>query len=315
MAGNLKESLEGLGTGLLGGLVIGMVESDWVRVLIVLALIAYAGKTGQKNNVISTGSSFRISLTGIAAFVAILAGLYISGQQLFEVSPKESVERWVRAGYSPAKAREMYLKKLDLEGWKSASPSSPVLPLLQSLPKPEGFDSLSSNTDNILISRIDSLQAMLMRLMTGENTPQNGNLVTNTLASNLFSSRSSEDFCQELDPDAYPDTLSYYDAIDQSGLEELKALTIADSSLSSAKRFELAKLMWRLICTIESDTATNWAQITDPELQGNDPEKMHLVYKSQDSRVFGSISDWVKINIKKQNDFFVKLNALIKRIS
>ena len=113
MSDSLKESLEGAGIGLLGGLVIGISEAEWLRIAIALALITYAGNFLRGNTTGSPGNSLRIAFTGIGAFYAILIGLYINGQHLFDQTPKKTIDEWINAGYSPQQSRFLYLKQME----------------------------------------------------------------------------------------------------------------------------------------------------------------------------------------------------------
>ena len=129
MSVKLKESLEGAGIGLVAGLVIGISQAEWLRVVLALALIAYAGKVLQGNKPVSAGGSYKAAFTGIASFFAILIGLYIHGQQLFEHSPKEAINTWIEAGYSPQQSRALYLKLWEREMLKE----NPVPPHMDTL--------------------------------------------------------------------------------------------------------------------------------------------------------------------------------------
>jgi hypothetical protein len=149
MAINLKDSIEGAGIGLLGGLVIGISDADWLRLAIVFALIAYTGKDLFGSKTGSAGNSYKITFTGMASFLAVMIGLYINGQQLFRDSPKEAVAEWINAGYSPVQARVLYLKQMK----KDVENKNTMSPLMQSLIKTiitsSGRDSLSSGRDSI----------------------------------------------------------------------------------------------------------------------------------------------------------------------
>jgi hypothetical protein len=314
MANNLKESLEGAGIGLLGGFVIGIIEADWIRMIIALALIGYAGKVLTGRNETSVRDSYRLAFTGVAAFLAIFAGLYINGLKLFKQTPKEIISSWVNAGYNPSQARELVLKQINLELQNNTAASQPEQTIVQKFTDPSGTGSLSHGSDSIM-NRIDSLQSMVNKLMSGGSTIAEGKSMLNTVASNLFSSREQQDLCQKLDPDAFPDTAGYFTAIKNEGIDELNALVITDTAPGFPERYQLARLAWRLICTIENDTLIHWAEITDPKSQGYDPEKMHQVYDSQAKPVFGKLSEWSRTNSKNQVNFFIKINALIRRIA
>jgi len=89
----------------------GISEADWIRLAIALSLIAYAGKKFKEKDQESTGNSFRLAFMGFAASVALLAGLYINGYHLLDLTPKESVYLLIDAGYSQEQSREIYLEQ------------------------------------------------------------------------------------------------------------------------------------------------------------------------------------------------------------
>lgn len=103
--------MEGAGLGLLGGLVIGISEAEWLRLAITLALIAYAGQALKENKSDTAGNSYRLAFAGFASFLAVLAGLYLNGQQVFRQTPRETVALLTEAGYTPEEARKIYLKQ------------------------------------------------------------------------------------------------------------------------------------------------------------------------------------------------------------
>jgi len=47
---------------------------------------------------------YRISTMGLAAYLAVITGIYVNGHQLFEKSPKDAIAAYVNAGYSPVQA-------------------------------------------------------------------------------------------------------------------------------------------------------------------------------------------------------------------
>lgn len=150
MVNNLKHIIEGTGIGLLGGLLIGITESDWIRLLIAIALFASTGislKGAILKKDISPGQSF----TGIAAFVAVLVGLYFNGQQTFKLSPSDAVSKWEKAGFSPEQARAMYLKNWELEKQQDSEPSPAVQVMIKSIIDRKGSDSIAvkENKDSI----------------------------------------------------------------------------------------------------------------------------------------------------------------------
>jgi hypothetical protein len=150
MIKNLNDSLEGAGIGLLAGLVIGISDSDWIRLAIVFALFAYAGKDLLRNKKDSTDSSYKTTFTGIASFLAVIIGLYINGQRLFRESPKEAVSEWINAGYSPEQARVLYLKKIEKDHENKDSVSPLMQSLIQTIIKSSGKDSLPAGKDSII---------------------------------------------------------------------------------------------------------------------------------------------------------------------
>ena len=150
MVKSLKESLEGTGIGLLGGIVIGISEADWLRLAIALALIAYAGKNLKRTESGSSGHSDRITFTGIAAFIAVVIGLYINGQQLFIQPPNAAITAWIDAGYSPSQARVLYLKNMQTHKEKNRKESPLMQSLIHTIITPASMDSLSPGKDSIL---------------------------------------------------------------------------------------------------------------------------------------------------------------------
>ena len=124
MTGNLKDSLEGAGIGLLGGLVIGIVDADWIRLAIALALIAYAGSGVPGKTPVTIGRSVKTIYMGLASFLAVLVGLYINGNQVFNETPKEAVGKYMKAGYSPEQARILFLREIIKENDSNDTDSS-----------------------------------------------------------------------------------------------------------------------------------------------------------------------------------------------
>jgi hypothetical protein len=149
MTDNLKNSLEGAGIGLLGGLVIGIVDADWLRLAILLALFAYAGKGFLGKTTSPSGNTYKTTFTGIASFFAVIIGLYINGQQLFRESPKEAVYEWINAGYSPEQARVLYLKQFEKEVKNDTAVSPFMQSLIQAIVTSSGRDSLVAVKDSI----------------------------------------------------------------------------------------------------------------------------------------------------------------------
>ena len=146
---NLKDLLEGAGIGLLGGIVIGISEADWLRLAIVFALFAYAGKDLLRNKTGSAIDTYKTTFTGIAAFLAVMIGLYINGQQLFRESPKEAVSEWINAGYSPEQSRVLYLKQMEKETKNDTAVSPIIQSLIQRILTSSGRDSLLTGKDSI----------------------------------------------------------------------------------------------------------------------------------------------------------------------
>jgi hypothetical protein len=312
MKGSLKESLEGAGIGLLGGLVIGISDADWLRLAISLALLTYAGIALKKNGS-SSADSFRIATMGLTAFLAIFLGLYVNGHLLFEKTPKDAIARWINAGYSPAEARELYLKQMDFNMQKAALSSSEGRMAFQALMARNGSDSLTSGSDSI-VSRFDSLQALLTRFLGGVSIDGNSSSSINPLKY-LFSSRLTANLCDQLDLYQFPDTASCFEAFQNTGIEELKTLILADSTLGTVNRYELARLLWKMSCTIESDTITKWANLTDPLKQNNNTGKIQHVYQSMEDPVFSQISEWIRLKSKDQIAYYTMIHAFIRRLS
>ncbi|NTW24956.1 MAG: hypothetical protein HGA37_09665 [Lentimicrobium sp.] len=167
----MKEKLAGAGIGLLGGLIIGITDSEWIRLIIVFALIAFTGKSLKEtlqHGDVSPGQS----LVGIAAFLAVIIGLYINGQQLFKQSPSATVDKWVKAGFSPPEARAMYLKQWELENLQDNEPSAATQAMLKSfLDRIDSEEKSKSaeQTDNT--SRPDSLQEEPALTDSGDEMP------------------------------------------------------------------------------------------------------------------------------------------------
>lgn len=132
MGKNIRQILEGTGIGLLGGLLIGIADSDWIRLLIALVLFALTGKS-LRDSILKADSSPGQSYAGIAAFFAVLVGLYINGQETFRQLPANVVEKWVNAGFTPEEARAMYLKQWEWENQKDDEPSTAVQGMIKSI--------------------------------------------------------------------------------------------------------------------------------------------------------------------------------------
>lgn len=122
--------MEGAGIGMLGGLVIGISDADWIRLAIVLALIAYAGNALKTNKPNPAGNSYKYALTGFAAFFALIAGLYLQSHQVFEQSPREAITLLTEAGYSPSQARDIYLKQIEWSNSKQDLPAPSIRSIL-----------------------------------------------------------------------------------------------------------------------------------------------------------------------------------------
>lgn len=132
MGKNIRQILEGTGIGLLGGLLIGIADSDWIRLLIALVLFAITGKS-LRDSILKADTSPDQSYAGIAAFFAVLVGLYINGQETFRQLPANVVEKWVNAGFTPEEARAMYLKQWEWENQKDDEPSTAVQGMIKSI--------------------------------------------------------------------------------------------------------------------------------------------------------------------------------------
>jgi hypothetical protein len=155
--GKFRETLEGTGIGLLGGLLIGLSDADWLRLAIALALFAYTGST-RKNLIPETATdSYRKTFTGISAFVAVLAGLYLNGQQIFEKTPGEAVSALTEAGYTPSQAREIYKQQVENQMSATASPSPSINKIIDAYSRDTATDSLSANTKSTFPEN-DSIQ-------------------------------------------------------------------------------------------------------------------------------------------------------------
>lgn len=135
--------LEGIGLGLLVGLVIGLSDADWIRLLLVIVLIAFTGKS-MKNALLNSETDQRFSFTGISAFFAVVLGLYISGQQYFRQSPSEIVTTLIQAGYTPSQAREIYVKRLDKELKAAAAPAINLPEIIKSVLNQNDTDTLNA---------------------------------------------------------------------------------------------------------------------------------------------------------------------------
>ena len=315
MAYNLRASLEGAGIGFFGGLVIGISEADWLRFAIAIALITYAGKALQKNESNhQAAGSYRLAFTGLASFLAILIGLYITGFQVLNQTPKDAVTMWVNAGFTPAQAREIYLKQTNLKLQQINKNDRPAKEIISRMINPENSDFISGNKDSLSI-RVDSLQALLNLLLADGSTSLEIAGNESSLESNLFSSNETQNLCAQLDPDFYPDTLSYFEAIRNTGIAELEALIFDDPGQKQKSRHKLAGLIWLLACTIESDTQTNWAEITDPVNAGNEPGKMHEIYNAQENQLFNKLSEWITSNSDKPEVYFNQIHTLIRILS
>lgn len=314
MAYNLRASLEGAGIGFFGGLVIGISEADWLRFAIAIALITYAGKALQKNESNQAAVSYRLAFTGLASFLAILIGLYVNGFQVLKQTPKDAVTLWVNAGFTPAQAREIYLKQTNLKLQQINKNDRPAKAMISQITDPENLD-LSSGSKDSLSIRVDSLQALLNLLLTDGSSSTGIAGDGSSLESNLFSSNETQNLCSQLDPDMYPDTLNYFEAIRNTGIAELEVLIFDDPIQKQSNRYKLAGLIWLMACTIESVSQTNWADITDPANAGNDPGKMHELYKAQENQLFTMLSEWIASYSDKPEVYFNQIHILIKYLS
>lgn len=151
MGKNIRQILEGTGIGLLGGLLIGIADSDWIRLLIALVLFALTGKS-LRDSLLKADTSPVQSYAGIAAFFAVLVGLYINGQETFRQLPANVVEKWVNAGFTPEEARAMYLKQWEWENQKDDEPSTAVQGMIKSILDRMGVEgNASEKTDEPVI--------------------------------------------------------------------------------------------------------------------------------------------------------------------
>ncbi len=156
MLKNLKQLFEGAGIGLLGGLLIGITDSDWIRLVIVLALFALTTKT-LKDFILKAETHTGQSFTGIAAFLAVLVGLYFNGHQTFVQSPSDAINKFRHAGFSPEEARALYLKQWEWENQKDKEPSVAVQAIIKSILDKTGSESPASN-ENVEAEQQDTLQ-------------------------------------------------------------------------------------------------------------------------------------------------------------
>ncbi|KAF0198473.1 MAG: hypothetical protein FD166_1114 [Bacteroidetes bacterium] len=148
MLKNARELTAGAGIGLLGGLVIGITDYDWIRLAIALTLIAYSG--GLKKQLVNVETNhLNRTLTGFTAFLAVLAGLYLNKQQVFEQSPREAVNALTEAGYSPSEAREFYLKQVLLEKARLDSASPSLQSIVNAFAEPDIYDTILKVSDTI----------------------------------------------------------------------------------------------------------------------------------------------------------------------
>ncbi|MBK7029090.1 MAG: hypothetical protein IPH45_07700 [Bacteroidales bacterium] len=307
----LKDSLEGLGIGIIAGLVIGLTDNDWIRMTLAIALITYAGRALGNYTQNLPGPSYRIAFMGIFASIAVLAGLYIQGQHLFRETPLKSIEKWVKAGYTPIQARQLYLESLQPDAHQRETAANTFQKSVPIQPDSTGLANISILKDSLL-GQIDTLKSLLSHILAGEK-PESS--LVSTVASNLFSSRSSEPLCETLDPGLNEDTLSYISSFQTSGFTELESIQILHPSKGSEELYELATLFWRLICTLESDARTPWAELTDPARYGDDAVKLHEAYQGQERKVFGLLSAWLSKHASNQLEGFRAIHALISKKS
>jgi hypothetical protein len=154
MTKNIRQILEGTGIGLLGGLLIGISDSDWIRLLIALVLIALTGKS-LKDSILKAETSPGQSYAGIAAFFAVLVGLYINGQETFRQLPATVVEKWIEAGFSPEEARAMYLKQWEWENQKDTEPSVAVQAMIKSILDRMGVESKAAENKDVPVNETE----------------------------------------------------------------------------------------------------------------------------------------------------------------
>lgn len=147
---------EGAGIGLLAGLLIGITNSDWVRLIILLALFALANKS-LKNFILKAETPAGYSFTGIAAFLAVMVGLYLNGHQTFKQSPAEAINKFRNAGYSPEEARALYLKQWEWENQKDSEPSAAVQAIIKSILDKTGSE-MPATEETVEPEQSDTLQ-------------------------------------------------------------------------------------------------------------------------------------------------------------
>ena len=153
---NLKQLFEGAGIGLLAGLLIGITDSDWIRLVILLALFALASKS-LKGFILKAETPTGQSFTGIAAFLAVMVGLYFNGHQTFRQSPAEAINKFRNAGFSPEEARALYLKQWEWENQKDSEPSAAVQAIIKSILGRTESETPASE-ENVETEQSDTLQ-------------------------------------------------------------------------------------------------------------------------------------------------------------
>ena len=310
MSNSTKQSLEGIGLGLITGLVIGISESDWLRVLIALSLIAFALKTLNVSENTPANHSYRIAFLGISSFLSVLFGLYIHEQQIFKPSPKDEMAYWLKAGFTPAQAREQWMKQKAMSLLSSNTTDTKSKTIIQSF---SSIISPDSSATLSLSARLDSLQALVNQFSTGNNVSMGAITgIKEKVSKNLFSSSLSEKLCPRIDPDASSNAKMYFETIKNTEVEELINLTLKDTAINAETRYVFAKLLWDVICTVESDKSTDWLKITNTEMQ--DAESMEKAYNSQINPGFGKVADWISKNAKDKIAYYAMLYALFRRL-
>lgn len=302
-SGRLKETLEGTGIGLVTGLVLGLVDADWIRMTIVIALIAYVGRDAGKH-------ALRSGITGLCATLALFAGLYIHGNQLFKETPQMAVEKWMQAGFTPSEARQLYLKSIYTDTTRRNNHLR--------VKRIENSDTSSTDKgyaffDDSLTKEVDSIKAILAGLLNGDNPISQGKALSGIVGLNLFSSKQTSLLCEQLDPGLFEDSAAYLDNFNNLGIKELREISVLPSENEISARYELASLLHRLICTLESDSLSPWPTLTDPITYGNNLQKLHSVYLNQERKVFPLLSTWIGTHASDPLDAFRSINAFIRR--
>jgi len=213
--------LSGIGMGLLLGIIMGLSESEVVKVImgVLTALLgtflgfdkrSFAGMDAEeylkeKHNSLFT--ALRAGWFGLAVVAGILSGMIIRTNELFTPSVQWSVMQWTDAGYDSA-----YAHKLVAYQRFSIDPN------------------------------------------TGELRPESG--VNKGVRSSLFNSRQAEELCGATDPDLWAND---WPVAKQSLLElDVKALgtvvSAIEENIPEDQRFEFLAELHTLFCLMGNET-------------------------------------------------------------